>query len=339
MVHLPQHLYIRFIRLPLLLRILLITSLLICLFGLLIHLLEPENFPTVFDGVWWAIITASTVGYGDFVPLTMAGRLAGIVLLFIGAGFLSTYFITLSTAAVTKQEEYIKGGADYKGKGHLVVIGWNERSKAIIGSLSKSNQHILLIDETLNSNPMPFHHVHFIKGKALQDEVLLQANITAAAKVIITADQNLDELQADMNSILTLLAVKGLNPDVGCIVEILTNEQLNNAKRAGADEIIKTNTLTSAIFLDCIHSTGMVNPLSDLLDELAAQKLEYQLGSPETLGKNFKQAHLILLSEGTLLLGIKKGNDLYVNPANGIKIDKEDQLLVITNKQKPPGSK
>jgi voltage-gated potassium channel len=329
---LPQHLYIRFIRLPLLLRILLITSMLICLFGLFIHLLEPQNFPTVFDGVWWAIITASTVGYGDYVPLTTAGRLTGIVLLFIGAGFLSTYFITLATAAVTKQEEYIKGASQYKGDGHLVVIGWNERSREIIGSFSNSKQHVILIDETLNSNPIPFHHVHFIKGKALHDEVLLQANIKAAAKVIITADQNLDELQADMNSILTLLAVKGLHPDVGCIVEILTNEQLNNAKRAGADEVIKTNTLTSAIILDSIHSTGMVNPLSDLLMELTSQKLEYQPAGHETIGKSFNQAHLSLLPKGTLLLGIKKGDDLYVNPQNGVTIEKADQLLVITNK-------
>ena len=329
-IMMPHHFYIRFVRLPLLLRILLITSTLICFFGLFIHLIEPENFPTVIDGIWWAVITASTVGYGDFVPLTLLGRMTGILLLLVGAGFLSTYFATLSSIAVTKQDEYQKGEAHYKGEEHIIIIGWNERSKKIIQSFSKTKQPLILIDETLNSNPIPFHHLHFIKGKALRDDVLIRANIQDAKKVIITADQNLDELQADMNTILTLLAIKGINPNALCIVEILTKEQFNNALRAGADEIIETNKLTSAIMLDSIHTPGMVNPLSDLLSELNGKKLEYRITNGDTVGKSFKQVSLYFLSQKTILLGIKKGDDIHVNPQQDLVIEKEDQLLVIT---------
>ncbi len=64
--------------------------------------------------------------------------------------------------------------------------------------------------------------------------------------MIITADPNKDEMLADIHTIVTLLAVKGLNPAVKCIVEILTSEQVKNASRAGADEIIRTNLLISA---------------------------------------------------------------------------------------------
>ncbi|MFS0637058.1 potassium channel family protein [Mesobacillus foraminis] len=327
-----QHIYIRFIRLPLIFRILLITAVLICLFGILIHILEPENFPTVFDGIWWAVITASTVGYGDFVPLTLPGRIAGIILLLVGAGFLSSYFITLSTVAVTKQDEYIKGYAQYRAEGHLIIVGWNERSREIISSLSKLRQHVILIDESLQENPLPFHHIHFIKGKAHRDSILLKANINEAKQVIITADQNLDEMQADMNTVLTLLAVKGLNPDILCIVEILTSEQLNNAQRAGADEIIQTNRLTSAVVLDSIHNPGVANSLLDLLGELSAKNLNYHLPKHELLGLSFQEANAVLLSKGKILLGIKKGNDaVNVNPRQAVKIEKEDQLLVISN--------
>ncbi|WP_343223122.1 potassium channel family protein [Mesobacillus maritimus] len=327
-----QHLYIRFIRLPLLLRILLITAILICLFGVFIHFIEPNNFPTIFDGIWWAVITASTVGYGDYIPLSLLGRLTAMLLLLVGAGFLSSYFATLSSIAVTKQDEYQKGEAHYKGEDHLIIIGWNERSKEIIRSFSETKQHITLIDETLTSNPLPFHHLHFIKGKALRDEVLIRSNITHAQKVIITADQNLDELQADMNTVLTLLAIKGLNPNVLCIVEILTEEQLNNAKRAGADEVIKTNKLTSAIILDSIHNTGMVHPLSDLLSEFkSGTKLRYLQTTGDTIGKSIRQVSLYFLGKETILLGIKKGEDIHVHPHPEMIVEKDDRLLVITN--------
>lgn len=328
----PQHLYIRFVRLPLLLRILLITSILICLFGFFIHLLEPVTFPTIIDGIWWAVITASTVGYGDYVPLTIPGRLAAVLLLLVGAGFLSTYFATLASIAVTKQDEYQKGEVHYKGQDHFIIIGWNERSKEIIGSLAKTKQSVILIDETLNSNPLPFHHLHFIKGKALRDDVLGRANIGEAKKVIITADQNLDELQADMNTILTLIAIKGLNPNVLCIVEILTEEQLNNAKRAGANEVIRTNKLMSTIMLDSIHSTGMVHPLSDFLSELKSGiQLRYLLATGETIGKSVRQVSLFYLSKEVILIGIKKGDDIHVHPQPDMIVEKDDHLLVIKN--------
>lgn len=327
-----QHLYIRFVRLPLLLRILLITTILICLFGFFIHLLEPMTFPTIIDGIWWAVITASTVGYGDYVPLTLAGRLAAMLLLLVGAGFLSTYFATLASIAVTKQDEYQKGEVHYKGLDHFIIIGWNERSKEIIGSLAEKKHPVILIDETVNSNPLPFHHLHFIKGKALRDDVLERANIKEGKKVIITADQNLDELQADMNTILTLLAIKGLNPNIPCIVEVLTEEQLNNAKRAGANEVIRSNKLTSTIMLDIIHSTGMVNPLSDFLSELKSGiQLKYLQASSETIGKNIRQVSLYYLGKEAVLLGIKKGENINVHPHPETFIEKDDYLLVLMN--------
>jgi len=129
----------------------------------------------------------------------------------------------------------------------------------------------------LDQNPLPNHNVHFVKGVCNQDLVMLQANIHTAQKVIITADTNSGELQADMNTILTLLTVKGLNPDVETIVEILTNEQMANAKRAGADEIIQTNILTSFVMHQSITSQDMVTSFLDLLYQLSEEKVIFQM--------------------------------------------------------------
>ena len=64
--------------------------------AILMTLVDHENFPSLGSGLWWAIQTTTTVGYGDHVPTTAAGRLlAGLVMLF-GIGFL-----TVITAAIT----------------------------------------------------------------------------------------------------------------------------------------------------------------------------------------------------------------------------------------------
>jgi len=80
------------------------TALLIVLGGLLIRQVEP-GITSAEDGIWWSLVTASTVGYGDIAPKTSLGRLiaAGLMLTGIGTlgmitGSIATYFIGLRGA-------------------------------------------------------------------------------------------------------------------------------------------------------------------------------------------------------------------------------------------------
>ncbi|WP_171966428.1 ion transporter [Mariprofundus micogutta] len=52
--------------------------------GNVIYALEPETFSSAFDGAWWGIVTMTTVGYGDVVPHTLAGRAVAVCLMVIG---------------------------------------------------------------------------------------------------------------------------------------------------------------------------------------------------------------------------------------------------------------
>jgi voltage-gated potassium channel len=312
-------------------RILAMALLLILTFGFIAHIIEPETFPTIFDGIWWAIITTSTVGYGDFVPQSMVGKVTGIILILLGAGFLSTYFVTLAAATVTRQNAYLEGKVAFKKDHHLIVIGWNERSREIIESLCrKTTEDVVLIDYSLERNPLTNAHVHFIQGRPNQDATLLKANIAGEKKVIITADQNMDELQADMNTILTLLTIKGLNPSIFCIVEVLTSEQLLNAQRAGADEIIQSNILTSFAMMNSIASEGLVSSLVDLMNQLNGSRFSLSPITKEMVGKSFTEMNFLLLQEEILLVGIKRGENTVVNPPKSFRIQIDDQLLIIS---------
>ncbi len=221
-------------------------------FGALIHWIEGETFPTIFDGVYWAVITASTVGYGDLFPHTIAGKWVGILLIIIGAGFITTYFAYISKTAISYQESFQNGDQTFKGQDHLLIFGWNERSRIVIDSLllQKPPVSIVLIDETLTKNPYVNGSATFIRGCGACDDPLIRANVCKARKAIITADPNYPEREADMRSILTLLALKGLNSELMCTIEILTSEQRNNAMRAGADHIISSNDNTGQQMLE-----------------------------------------------------------------------------------------
>ncbi len=64
--------------------------------GALMTILDRENYPTLGSGLWWAVQTTTTVGYGDNVPTTFAGRVLAAFVMLVGIGFL-----TVITAAIT----------------------------------------------------------------------------------------------------------------------------------------------------------------------------------------------------------------------------------------------
>jgi voltage-gated potassium channel len=61
---------------------------------------DANEFPTMWDGVWWAIVTVTTVGYGDFYPSDVEGRLIGIAVMLLGIGFISVLTATIASQLI-----------------------------------------------------------------------------------------------------------------------------------------------------------------------------------------------------------------------------------------------
>jgi voltage-gated potassium channel len=70
--------------------------------GILIRFVDQDNFPSVGLGVWWAIQTVTTVGYGDVVPTTLTGRLVGSGVMVLGIAFIS--FVTAGVTSALIQQ-------------------------------------------------------------------------------------------------------------------------------------------------------------------------------------------------------------------------------------------
>jgi voltage-gated potassium channel len=64
--------------------------------GILMRLLDQSEYPNVFKGMWWAIQTVTTVGYGDVTPKAVSGRVVAVFVMLEGVAFLA-----VATAAIT----------------------------------------------------------------------------------------------------------------------------------------------------------------------------------------------------------------------------------------------
>jgi voltage-gated potassium channel len=70
--------------------------------GLLITVLDSENFPSIGSGLWWAVQTVTTVGYGDYVPTSLAGRLVASLIMLLGIGFLTVITASITSTFVSR---------------------------------------------------------------------------------------------------------------------------------------------------------------------------------------------------------------------------------------------
>lgn len=326
-----QFVYRKFLRLPYVIRLLFVVILVIVFFGTLIHYIEPNRFPTIFDGIWWAIITTSTIGYGDYVPGTIKGRVIAIILIFLGAGIVAAYFVALASSTIKQQNAIGKGNIQVTWKDHIIIVGWNERTKEIINCLKDihSEQPIVLIDSNLKESPFTKEkNFIYVKGNASNDEVLHRANIKEASLILVTSDPSRTELNADMNTILFVVAIKGVAPNIFCIAEILTSEQIVNAKRAGADGIIKSNKLISSVMQHSLFSPGISNAILDLVDLHNGARIQL-VKEHSFVGHTFASVSQILLEDQKILLGLKRDEQTKIIPPKETLLQNGDELLII----------
>ncbi|AXI28687.1 hypothetical protein CIB87_06565 [Priestia megaterium] len=149
----------------------------------------------------------------------------------------------------------------YKGNRHLIIIGWNERVKDLLFYFDESlnKNEMVLIDNTLEETTTLLHSIHLIKGDPTDPQTFLKANIQHAAGLLITAEVNQEEEEADINSILSLVASKGINPSIYSVVEILTSKHVINARHAGADQIIQRSLPISRLMYDKLfHKNSLI---------------------------------------------------------------------------------
>ncbi|MFD1413459.1 potassium channel family protein [Oceanobacillus jeddahense] len=321
-------------RLPNILKLLLLVLITIPIFGYLIYLIEPERFPTIIDGIWWALITGATVGYGDYVPASLLGRLLAAFLILSGGGLIAFYIASLSTTAIKREKKSQEGKLAFHGENHYIFIGFNERTRQLVDLIIHhySNKKIVIIDQTLNNLAYTKLPVHYIKGNATEDAILNMANIKAASCVFVSADNQKPDYESDTYTILATIAIRGNHPSVPIISEILSKKQIDNAARAGATTIIRSNDFMSSLFFHELDPEIKATPFEDIHHLLIQQKFIHQSVPHSLIGKTYLEAVTPFLKKGFLVIGILREKDYIFQPKATCILEEKDILISLSKR-------
>ena len=79
--------------------------------GLLMTVADHKGFPSLGSGLWWAVQTVTTVGYGDHVPATALGQIMAAVVMLLGIGFITVITASITGAFVARsgREQHLEG--------------------------------------------------------------------------------------------------------------------------------------------------------------------------------------------------------------------------------------
>jgi voltage-gated potassium channel Kch len=92
--------------------IVILATILVIVGGILVRVVEPETFTSIGLSFWYAVTTVTTVGYGDVVPHTTAGRLVGTVLMLAGVSLIPLVTSVAVSILTTKRTQVLYDAQD-----------------------------------------------------------------------------------------------------------------------------------------------------------------------------------------------------------------------------------
>ena len=266
--------------------------------GLVLRMLEIGKITEGEAPFWWAIVTMTTVGYGDFTPKTLEGRMFAVFVMFAGISLTAMFTAIISSIFVAKRIREEKGLEKVNIKNHIILCGWNRNADKIIDSIQylaeAPRKNVVLIndldEEEIARLKTRYRKIrlHFVVGDFTSEQVLEKANLEAAETVIIIPSDINDSIQnPDDKTIRAALTIKGLEPNIRLIAYLHDRENLTHIKRANADEVVISDDFGAYMLASHVMNPGIPQTVNRLLDNVSKNRFKRVDIPSEFIGKPF----------------------------------------------------
>jgi voltage-gated potassium channel len=268
------------------------------------------------DGLWWALVTVTTVGYGDKFPITTGGRLVGASVILVGIGLVGLFMGKISAILVERRIREGRGLNDAKHlSGHFVVLGHKAEMSGFISGILKVNpdlprEHLVVVSQadetTVGELRIAFPGVLFLRGDIVDPMAIQRAHVAKAARVLVLADESItrSDQEKDARTVMAVMTLKSQSPDVYTCAEVIDSKYDEHLKLAKCDDVILSREYSRFLLVSATVSEGISKVLHEMLD-LSDLKGLQTTGIPgEFIGRSFSDLRLHMQSNGRLLLGV-----------------------------------
>lgn len=293
------------------------------------------------DGVWYAIATLTTVGYGDLVPVTYSGRMLGFVFLLSSLGIYGFVIGQITNVMRTVKENKAMGLNGTNFENHVIIIGWNDFSQSVIGHLIAAGKKVGIITKDK-------HDIEIIREYYTTEEVYIlysdynnfdlmeKSNIRKASIVFIN-------LGDDTEKLVYVINIKKHFTNLNYVVTLDNGNLKSTFHHAGVTYAISKNEISSKLLASYIYEPDVALFTEEIIayahhdDEYDMKQVQVKDGNP-MIGVYYDKAFFDLKKESNVVLvGIVKVIDgqrkMLKNPEGTLTIDKGDYLVLLMDRR------
>ena len=236
------------------------------------------------DLVYFVVVSLTTVGYGDIVPVTERARLIDAIiitparllvwLVFVGTAFELFFHKGLERIRMARLQQQLKD--------HVVICGYGHSGRTAAAELVRRGtppQQLVVVDqkEELLQEAATAGHIG-LRGDATMDRVLRDAGVDTAAAVILCTGRD------DTNA-LAVLTVRQINPRTRVITDAHEEENAPLLKQAGADVTVSPSQISGFLLADSVSHRHVTDFVLDVLSSGGRLLLNERPAHASELGK------------------------------------------------------
>lgn len=284
------------------------------------------------DSFYMTVITITTVGYGEVMPLSPSEKVF-VSLLIISSIFIVGYSISVTTEYILSKNIGILRQKKVQKKlesmhDHIIVCGFGRNGKQAAQKLLAYNRPFVIIEKDEEViDRFSDENTLFILGNAIEDEILLKAGIEKASTLICATPSDADNL-------FVVLSARQMNKGLKIISRASEETSYKKMKLAGADNVIMPDKIGG----DHMASLVVVPDLVEFLDNLSVSGMEDSINVEqipfEKMCPNGKEQAIqdldVRKKTGCSIIGYRSQNGEYiVNPEPSLIIQKNSKLILI----------
>ena len=202
------------------------------------------------DASWWdaffmTVITVTTVGYEQEVPLSRGGEVFTSILLLAGLGVMLVVLTEVSRSVLEGELRQFLGRVRRSRMierltGHEIVCGYGRMGRAVVDELNRAGHAVVVVERSSERvRALQDEGLPAIAGDAVSEAVLLEANI-AQARGLVSC------LNDDAHNVYTVLTARSLNPDLFIVARAAEETAEQRLLRAGANRVVNPYALGGA---------------------------------------------------------------------------------------------
>lgn len=304
---------------------------------------------TPFDAFWFFCVTF-IAGYFDYSPQSPTGRIASLILLFLGVMIFSAITGKIATVLLDIQMKKDKGLIKMDSiKGHFIICGWKPDFEKILDGIFDTNPYliaekIVLINEAPSEQISQlksisrFKSINYVSGDFTDESVLARANIKTASRALVIADHSTkySPLEIDSRTVLAVLTMTNINPHLYVAAELMDSKFQKHLEMAHCDEIILTTDYERSLLASASSGLGYSNVLRELIGNNIDSGLVIGPIPPSFIGKTYGEYKASVKSDAVLIGLLKNTGNFHQRRKDALREAQKnpDINTIITNLQK-----